>query len=246
MVAYVQLVEMPSGSYLELMTAKERRAVQIREAIDLRNKFIQTYGVEHAAIERLNEAIQRLKEDVDGLDESTDDFFKSMSDEIASSIKDWQGWGSFVGNFLANLIEKYGEQFFSAIFTLGAQSGTDLGTLAGNLITGHGSSPVDGQSSISSTPKLNVSKVAATVSSQIPNLPKQSGFAGQKASHVQAGGNVEVHIHENAATGQHRVQKSGGRIDVFLKKAVTDVIGSGGADNALRDRFGVKPNPKGA
>jgi len=72
---------------------------------------------------------------------------------------------------------------------------------------------------------------------------------GGKLGVATTGGNateLQVHIHENASDRQHRVERSGGRIDVFLRKAVADVIGGGGADAALRNRYGVKPAAQGA
>jgi hypothetical protein len=59
------------------------------------------------------------------------------------------------------------------------------------------------------------------------------------------GGDVQVHIHENAADGAHRVSQSPGRVDVFLRKAVSDMIEGGQLDGAMR-RFGAAARPRGA
>ena len=61
----------------------------------------------------------------------------------------------------------------------------------------------------------------------------------------QGGTNLEVHIHENASEGQTRVQQSGGRIDVFLRKMVNETIAEGGADRAMRGRYGLQPQAAG-
>lgn len=61
----------------------------------------------------------------------------------------------------------------------------------------------------------------------------------------QGGTNLEVHIHENASEGQTRVQQSGGRVDVFLRKMVNETIAEGGADRAMRGRYGLQPQAAG-
>lgn len=66
---------------------------------------------------------------------------------------------------------------------------------------------------------------------------------------VGAGGstqNLAVHIHENARDGQTEVRQSPGRVDVFLRKTIGDVIRGGGADSAMRSRYGVRPQAQGA
>lgn len=57
---------------------------------------------------------------------------------------------------------------------------------------------------------------------------------------------LEVHIHENASTsGANEVRQSNGRVDVFLRRAVNDVIATGGADQGMRSRFGSRPQAAG-
>lgn len=54
---------------------------------------------------------------------------------------------------------------------------------------------------------------------------------------------VEVHVHENASDGDTQVKQSSGRIDVFLRRMVTETIADGGADKAIGGRFGIRPQP---
>lgn len=57
---------------------------------------------------------------------------------------------------------------------------------------------------------------------------------------------LEVHIHENAADGQHQVQHSPGRLDIRLaKQALGDMVRGGGLDSAMTQRFGVRPKAMG-
>lgn len=58
---------------------------------------------------------------------------------------------------------------------------------------------------------------------------------------------LEVHVHgvEGHAVEKARVSQDGKRADITMRKIVRDVIGSGGADTAMRSRFGLQPGPKG-
>lgn len=62
-----------------------------------------------------------------------------------------------------------------------------------------------------------------------------------------AGGSMslQVHIHENASEGETRVEQNDGRVDVFLRKAVNDVIGGGGADRSMKQRYGIRAQAAG-
>ena len=40
-------------------------------------------------------------------------------------------------------------------------------------------------------------------------------------------------------------ERRDGRIDVVVREMVNEVIGSGGADRALRGRYGMRPKPRG-
>lgn len=76
--------------------------------------------------------------------------------------------------------------------------------------------------------------------------PNETITDNTKHQSVGGGGTfVELHVHENASDGDTKMTQSGNRIDVFLRKAVTDVIGSGGADRAMKGRFGLRPQPMG-
>ncbi|MBU3262059.1 hypothetical protein KPG71_18720 [Roseovarius sp. PS-C2] len=70
----------------------------------------------------------------------------------------------------------------------------------------------------------------------------------RQLSGARSGGGKQqltVNIHENASDGETRVQQSHGRVDVFLRKAQADNLRSGGLDAAMRDRFGLRPRPRG-
>lgn len=80
--------------------------------------------------------------------------------------------------------------------------------------------------------------------------PNETVFDHSKGQMVGGGSTnvttaVEVHIHENAAE-QTRVEQSSGRIDIFLRKQITDTIRGGGIDSVMRDRFNVRPRAAGA
>lgn len=80
------------------------------------------------------------------------------------------------------------------------------------------------------------------------NLPDMDRLGSVPSVHAGAGGGgLQVHIHENAADGQHEVDYSPqeGRLDVRLSRAMSEGIASGSMDKALNGRFGLKPTPKG-
>ncbi|MEP7211141.1 MAG: hypothetical protein ABI740_09920 [Alphaproteobacteria bacterium] len=56
---------------------------------------------------------------------------------------------------------------------------------------------------------------------------------------------VEINIHDESG-GQHEVQQSQGpdgmrKVDVYIKRATQNTISSGGADQAMQQRFGLRP-----
>lgn len=76
--------------------------------------------------------------------------------------------------------------------------------------------------------------------------PNEEIYDNTRHQGPEGGMALSVHIHENATEGDpYAEQSSDGRIDVFLRKAVTEVIGEGGADRAMRNRYGLKPQPMG-
>jgi len=47
------------------------------------------------------------------------------------------------------------------------------------------------------------------------------------------------------AGAEVKAERRQGRIDVVVREAVNEVIGSGGADRAMKGRFGVRPRAQG-
>lgn len=119
-----------------MMTAEERRAEKIKEAVALREKLVAKYGAEHDMVKRVDEAIERMNETMAEGRTLQEQFWGTMSDHIAESINDWKGWGNFVRSLLASFVSKYGEDFFTALFSPGKQTGDGLGTWLGNALTG--------------------------------------------------------------------------------------------------------------
>lgn len=119
-----------------MMTAEERRAKQTKEVTELRAKLVAKYGEESEMVRQVDEAMQRMNETMEEGQSIQEQFWGTMSDYIAQSIDEWKGWGSFLKGLLASLVSQYGEDFFTALFTPGKQSGDGLGTQMGNLLTG--------------------------------------------------------------------------------------------------------------
>ncbi len=120
----------------QMMTAEEKRAKNMKEMTDLRAKLVASYGPEAAIVAQMDQAIQRASAELSNMDTVAKDFFGTLSDEIASSIEDWKGWGSFVRSVLASLVRSWGPDFFTALLMPGAQSGGGAGTFLGNMMTG--------------------------------------------------------------------------------------------------------------
>lgn len=119
-----------------MMTAEERRAEKIKEAVNLREQLVQKYGVEHEMVQRVDEAIVRMNQNLEESKSLAEQFWGTMSDAIAGSIQEWKGWGDFARNILSSLVREYGEDFFVALLSPGKQSGGGLGTFLGNALTG--------------------------------------------------------------------------------------------------------------
>jgi len=73
-------------------------------------------------------------------------------------------------------------------------------------------------------------------------LKRINGRLGVEAA--GGGANLQVNI-INQAGVEVEQERRGGRLDVYLRKAVSETIGGGGADRAMKSRFGLRPNPKG-
>lgn len=120
----------------QMMTAEERRAKQMAEAIELRNRLVATYGPEHELVTQMDDAIARMNEQLQESNNLAKQFWDTMASSIASSIEDWKGWGSFVRSILADLVRQYGVDFFTALLTPGKQEGGGLGNWLGDWLTG--------------------------------------------------------------------------------------------------------------
>ena len=123
-----------------MMTAEEKRASEMTNMLALRGRLAATYGEESDLVKRLDEAIQRTTDSLQTANDELTQFFDTMSNEIANNILEWKGWDNFLRSTLANLVRQFGPEFFTAIFTPGAQTGGGLGTTIGNLVTGGKSS----------------------------------------------------------------------------------------------------------
>jgi tape measure domain-containing protein len=69
----------------QMMTAEERRAKQIKEAIELRNVLIKTYGVESEVVAQMDEAIQRLQSQQNEAKQKVEELADSLSEAFASA-----------------------------------------------------------------------------------------------------------------------------------------------------------------
>ena len=79
-------------------------------------------------------------------------------------------------------------------------------------------------------PELFVPETSGTI---LPSVP-----GGQMAS-------PQVNIYNQSGAEVETQRGPDGRMDIFLRKAIAETIAAGGADGALRGRFGVKPRPRG-
>jgi len=118
------------------LSAQEKQAKELAEMIGLRDRLIATYGLESDIVQQMDAAIAKTKNEMSGLTAVTESFFSTLSDHISSSIEDWKGWGDFVRSTLASLVSEWGPDFFTALFTPGADSGSSPGTTLGNALTG--------------------------------------------------------------------------------------------------------------
>lgn len=120
-----------------MMTAQERQAAQLQDILALRERMVKQYGPEAAQVKQLDEAISRAQDSMASLNTGMTDFFGTLGDQLASSIRQWEGWGNFIRSLLASLVQKWGPDFFEALFMPGRQTGGGFGTVLGNLLTGN-------------------------------------------------------------------------------------------------------------
>jgi tape measure domain-containing protein len=123
-------------SYIESMaTAQEKQAREIRKIVELRQRLVNITGIDLRLIDQLDVAIQRARENFDELSQAETEFWDSMSDNIASSIEDWKGWGSLVRSILADVVRQNGPDFLMALFNPSLRGGESFGSRAANWIT---------------------------------------------------------------------------------------------------------------
>lgn len=81
------------------------------------------------------------------------------------------------------------------------------------------------------------------VTLRMPDLDRLAAVGGSTAAPV----GLSVNIYENAAEEAHEVSYSPqeGRLDIFLKRTVSDMIDSGAMDKSMSNRFGLRPSAKG-
>ncbi len=120
----------------EMMTAEEQRAAKLGEVLELRQRIVDTYGEESSQVAELDAAIQRYKESTNEAAQAQAQFFDDLATQLANSITDWTNFGDVVRNILASMVQSYGPDFFTALLTPGLQSGSNPGTLFGNMLTG--------------------------------------------------------------------------------------------------------------
>lgn len=162
-----------------MMTAEEKRAAKIKEATELRAALVEKYGEESEMVQQVDEAMQRMNETLEEGNSLQEQFWGTMSDYIAQSIDDWRGWGNFVKGILASFVQKYGEDFFTALFTPGQQSGDGLGTFLGNALTGGFKSAAFAPKS-AMAPGADLASRAAAIGKIGASLPSMQGNAGDQ------------------------------------------------------------------
>jgi len=195
----------------------------------------------------------KLSEDAKRIKKIFEDVSKSISGSIASNFnalrKGTKSAGDAMMSILENILDKMIEVATQPIFDaigagiagaitfglggIGNPSGTGtlgLPSFMGGGSTGQGSRTggVDGRGGFHAILHPNESVI---------DHSKGGGSGGDQ--------NVVVNIYENSAD-ETRVDQSPGRIDVYLRKTMTEVVNNGGMDKALKSRFGLKQQPMGA
>lgn len=89
-----------------------------------------------------------------------------------------------------------------------------------------------------------------SVSGAILNVAQAQAAVRETSARANVAVNVaghQTHIHNNASGVQVRSEEtSKGRTDIFIERAVKDLVQSGKLDRPLKDRFSLSPKPRGA
>lgn len=149
---------------------------------------------------------------------------------------------------VTDLISKFAEMLASRAFdmlwgamfpTAGGAAGGGIGGFFSGLIGSNATGTNNWRGGLTSVNERG---------GEIMNLPGGTQIIPHDISKRMADGSgttLEVHIHENATDGQTQVKQSGGRIDVLLRRELSDMVRGGGLDGAIGQRFGMRPRAAG-
>jgi tape measure domain-containing protein len=220
----------------ETRTSAERYAAELEKLNALKEAGLIGDETYRRGLEKLKDEFSNVAEGVAG-----------FADEIANAIISGEDLGEafkrIIDGMVSDLISSSLKNLISEIFS-GPSGGGGLGSIFGGLFggksfegggfTGSGlrSGGLDGRGGFPALLHPNETVIDHTTS-------RRSGVDGSRQT-------LTVNIHENASDGETQVRQSPGRIDVFLRKMVSEQIRGGGADSAMRDRFGMRPKARGA
>lgn len=131
----------------------------------------------------------------------------------------------------------------------------------GNIVSSAGAAPLQmraySNGGIATSPQLSLFGEGDTPEAYVPlpdgrTIPVTMSMPnlGAISDGSRGGGGsqtLQVHIHENAAKGEHKVEYSreDNRLDVRLKEMTSDMLENGELDKPMARRFGMKPKPMG-
>lgn len=207
-----------------MMTAEERHAQQVKELADMRGELVARYGEEADIVRQLDEATRRLGE-------TGENAYAKMLNKVSQMVLEGKKLDEIISSILVQFLEMNGTQAFTALF-----SGGGFGSFFSTLF--------QPTAAAATTGGVKLGAGASAAAQKGLSLPSASRMSG--ASAAQKGGGLTVHVHENAVSGAPQVKHdpATGRVDVFLRKQITGLGDSGGLDQMMERRYGLKPKAR--
>lgn len=189
-------------------------------------------------------ALEPLIEDARTLSDVMGDVRETFKEAFVGLVTGAKNLSDAIGDLLKKFADMLANRAFDMLWeamfpTGGGAAGGGIGGFSRGLIGSNATGTNNWRGGLTSVNERG---------GEIMNLPRGTQIIPHDISKRMADGSgttLEVHIHENATDGQTQVKQSGGRIDVLLRRELSDMVRGGGLDGAIGQRFGMRPRAAG-
>ena len=196
-----------------------------------------------------------LAEDAETAKKAFEDLTKTISGAFSTMwngiTKEGKSFADAMLGVITTILDKMAEMVLSPIWETIATSltGALIGTPTGGGLSGGWLSGLwnalpsyDGGGSTGNGSRTGgIDGQGGSLAIVHPNETVIDHTSGGRVATTSVAPKVEVVIHENGGGDETEVTQSGNRIDVYLRNTMSNAVGEGGLDKAMKKRFGLSP-----